>query len=1082
MELRSSNQGFLAPQVSLSATNVAAPISSPFNGLMIYNTNATGSGTYDVQPGYYYWNGTSWTRFMNGNSSVISGSGAPTQVAFWDGTNSLSSDADLYWDNSVNKRLGVGTANPQNKLHVNGGIRWGGDVAAPYIYSNEDPNGIYFEQVGTTTTNSKIRLQSSPSGSLSTYAQFYIDPVNGFSFMSNAGGNSGNVGIGTATPSQKLDVAGGSIRTTHQLMSTVATGTSPLAVTSTTLNTNLNADMLDGWHASQLQFQQSNRDFPNGTLIQTDIDYSGVSGDPWLLEIEGNAYGNLVPIDIKIQGYFWTSTMINVGGISNGTNITGISLFNYGGKLCFWFPNQAYWQGYSVFVNDNYAGIKHNRLVSITHEAKPLAISREVALTSVIRQSWHSGNFDPTTYTPTTGGTGYIQNQVAADQAAGFRINGNGLFNGGSVGIGTTAPGGYRLNVQGGSIQSLIQSSSDAPLVLRGTDAWSGITFSDVNNSDNLWYNGQNSTFAIGGGGSNVAGKKLHIDGATSIGSTYDGNSAPTDGLIVQGNVGIGTDIPVAKLELEGTSANWNETTPGQAVGSLHLDPGSATDHFGSAITWGASDAGAGDNAHAGIYVRSDGSYGTKMYFGTTDSYAVGSKTRMMIDNLGKVGIGVTSPSQALDVVGDVNSSTGYRIGNSAATGEYLRGTGTRFVSSAIQVSDVPTLNQNTTGYANEAYYLRSPFPYNVNITDATTAASLSEPNSRTSVNMHATHGLFGSWATTLTMSGYERYGAYQISGNYNSATPRLAMRNYVQSTNTWNAWTELLTTANIGSYGDNLGNHTATTTLNMNANQITNVGDILSTNNYGTGLVGVYSDTRYQNVFAMGTAYRLAADGTSTGNMYGLAWTHSNIGGQSKAGLGHQLLAMSAGTTTAAMGNGFWTNYDITGNRLLDQNDANYYVDPASNSVINTVRVAGGSPAVGKVLTSTDASGNANWAYPGNPWEYVGNDVREVCNTAYREEFEWGITYNNSAPILRVTCNGWNSGQRVCSYPPYPTGDVEPFTWGGVCWIWGTSSTLDDACSRYRHMYYTQDANGKYGMASGNGCDANPGVYRRRL
>lgn len=60
----------------------------------------------------------------------------------------------------------------------------------------------------------------------------------------------GNVGIGTTTPGVKLDISGGSIRTNNQLISTVATGTSPLAVSSTTLVSNLNADLLDGNHAS----------------------------------------------------------------------------------------------------------------------------------------------------------------------------------------------------------------------------------------------------------------------------------------------------------------------------------------------------------------------------------------------------------------------------------------------------------------------------------------------------------------------------------------------------------------------------------------------------------------------------------------------------------------------------------------------------------------------------------------------------------------------------------------------------------------------------------------------------------------
>ena len=83
--------------------------------------------------------------------------------------------------------------------------------------------------------------------------------------------------------------------------------------------------------------------------------------------------------------------------------------------------------------------------------------------------------------------------------------------------------------------------------------------------------------------------------------------------------------------------------------------------------------------------------------------------------------------------------------------------------------------------------------------------------------------------------------------------------------------------------------------------------------NNYGIGNVGLYSATRYQNVFAMGNAYKIAADGLSLGNSYGLVWTHSNIGGQSKAGLGHQLLLTMAGTTRTALGQGIWTAGSIT-------------------------------------------------------------------------------------------------------------------------------------------------------------------------
>ena len=62
--------------------------------------------------------------------------------------------------------------------------------------------------------------------------------------------NSGNIGIGTITPGARLDIAGGSIRTDQQLISTVGAGTSPLAVSSNTVVANLNSDLLDGQHAS----------------------------------------------------------------------------------------------------------------------------------------------------------------------------------------------------------------------------------------------------------------------------------------------------------------------------------------------------------------------------------------------------------------------------------------------------------------------------------------------------------------------------------------------------------------------------------------------------------------------------------------------------------------------------------------------------------------------------------------------------------------------------------------------------------------------------------------------------------------
>ena len=84
--------------------------------------------------------------------------------------------------------------------------------------------------------------------------------------------------------------------------------------------------------------------------------------------------------------------------------------------------------------------------------------------------------------------------------------------------------------------------------------------------------------------------------------------------------------------------------------------------------------------------------------------------------------------------------------------------------------------------------------------------------------------------------------------------------------------------------------------------------GNVYTNADYGYGLVGLYSAERYQGVFAMGDSYKLSADGTSPGSLYGIAWTHTNIGGQSKSGLGHQALFMANGSTQTAIGYGIWT------------------------------------------------------------------------------------------------------------------------------------------------------------------------------
>ncbi|NCZ69666.1 MAG: hypothetical protein EBY80_05720 [Actinobacteria bacterium] len=187
-------------------------------------------------------------------------------------------------------------------------------------------------------------------------------------------------------------------------------------------SSNFNQLVISSPLGSQIYYHSA-RDFPNGTLIQTNIDYIDY-GAAWALEIKGNGYGGTVgggPWDLQYQGYIYAGTMINVSGLSNGTNITGMSLFRYNGKLCFWFPYQAYWQGFTVMCYIAWdSPVSLNQVVSISNVVKPAGIDKEVSMTFI--QSVRYG----VSYSGSIYGSNFYDNDNTSyyvDPAAGVSIN-----------------------------------------------------------------------------------------------------------------------------------------------------------------------------------------------------------------------------------------------------------------------------------------------------------------------------------------------------------------------------------------------------------------------------------------------------------------------------------------------------------------------------------------------------------------------------------------------------------------------------------------------------------------------------------
>jgi hypothetical protein len=143
----------------------------------------------------------------------------------------------------------------------------------------------------------------------------------------------------------------------------------------------------------------------------------------------------------------------------------------------------------------------------------------------------------------------------------------------------------------------------------------------------------------LGYSNGNSGATKLYGGGATTVSATINANavaatSSSTGSVVVNGGLGVSNSLFSDGLVTINREAAINTTTPGTAQYGLHFQ-GQTTADYATGITFNGGTGTTG--AQAGIYVQGSGGYGTRMYFGTTDSYASGSKTRMTIQATGQV-------------------------------------------------------------------------------------------------------------------------------------------------------------------------------------------------------------------------------------------------------------------------------------------------------------------------------------------------------------------------------------------------------------------------------------------------------------
>jgi hypothetical protein len=77
-------------------------------------------------------------------------------------------------------------------------------------------------------------------------------------------------------------------------------------------------------------------------------------------------------------------------------------------------------------------------------------------------------------------------------------------------------------------------------------------------------------------------------------------------------------------------------------------------------------------------------------------------------------------------------------------------------------------------------------------------------------------------------------------------------------------------------------------------------------------GIYGTYDSYKIDHIWSMGSAYMVESSGADFGNLYGLAYKHTNnTTGGTMAG-GHQMVWCHSGVPKSAVGEGLWTSGDV--------------------------------------------------------------------------------------------------------------------------------------------------------------------------
>ncbi|EKD9324335.1 hypothetical protein OS347_000760 [Vibrio vulnificus] len=306
----------------------------------------------------------------------------------------------------------------------------------------------------------------------------------------------------------------------------------------------------------------------------------------------------------------------------------------------------------------------------------------------------------------------------------------------------------------------------------------------------------------------------------------------------------------------------------------------------------------------------------------------------------------------------------------------------------------------------------------------AATAGTIAERDSAGDINVRL---IRPNYSDQNTITGAMAFRVNNSTDNYvRFCNSKPAIRTYLETYSKTEADDRFLnkTTGKVAD-SDKLDGLDSGSFLRSDADDLFS-GDLVSSTR-NKGLFGAYYSTKIDHIWSMGTAYRIDANGDNFGNLYGLAYKHTNNPtGGAMAG-GHQMVWCTNGVPQAALGDdGIWTSGAVLANSHVNSNHSFRFNSKIAIGGTNDTWLrlnpnddfTSGVVINGKVVTSSPQGADVNAL---TRKDYVdGNFIKKSGGT-----FTGAVTFNSE--IIHAGSTG-----TLLSVLNKPNGYAGYFNFGG--------------------------------------------------